>query len=173
MRGGTDSWKITGHHHPKIQGTALTECWAGFCRLRSSCSGDTSLFALVCRSAAGRHRTCARWVPACSCWSPHALGSQGSPGNQQHRKIRTYSECKKWRLCYYLVIIMPKASRVKDLGPQNIHSCLHSASQLLNCWGSWGFILKCEKQSLKKRKKNGSIQSGDGDLYCFFVLNVL
>lgn len=77
--GVRDSWKITGYHHPTIQGTAPTECWTGFCRLGSSCSEGMSLFALVCRSAAGRHRRCAGWAPACSCWSPHAPGNQGSP----------------------------------------------------------------------------------------------
>lgn len=70
----------------KIQGTALTACWANFCRPGSSCSGDTSLFALVCRSAAGRRRKCARWVPACSCWSSHAPGSRGSPLKWQCRR---------------------------------------------------------------------------------------
>lgn len=75
-----DSWKITGYHHPTIQGTAPTECWTGFCRPGSSCSEGMSLFALVCRSAAERRRRCAGWAPACSCWSPHAPGNQGSPG---------------------------------------------------------------------------------------------
>lgn len=72
----------------KIQGTALTAYWANFCRPGSSCSEDTSLFALVCRSAAGRRRTCARWVLACSCWSPLAPGSRGSPSKQQRKKNR-------------------------------------------------------------------------------------
>lgn len=72
----------------KIQGTAQTACWADFCRPGSSCSGDTSLFALACRSAAGRRQTCARWVPACSCWSPRAPGSRGSPLKQQCRRIK-------------------------------------------------------------------------------------
>lgn len=70
----------------KIQGTVLTACWADFCRPGSSCSEDMSLFALVCRSAAGRRRTCARLVPACSCWSPRGPGSRGSPWKRQRRR---------------------------------------------------------------------------------------
>lgn len=90
--GVRDRWKITGYHHPTIQGTAPKECWTGFCRLRSSCNEGMSLFALVCRSAAGRHRRCAGWAPACSGWWPHAPGNQGSPvGGGGGCKIRKCS----------------------------------------------------------------------------------
>ena len=82
------------HRRPKIRGTVLRGFWAGFCRPGSSCSAGTSLFALACRSAAERRQTCGWRAPACSCWSPRARGSPGSPGGGGNEIRHTDSETR-------------------------------------------------------------------------------